>query len=68
LGFDVDAQYSLGQNMKDYTREKIANGVTVSTCAFCSHKLASRAKRILRYAEKAHSCPEKEAAKVKLTE
>jgi hypothetical protein len=48
--------------MKPYTRVKTANGVIVSMCVYCSHKLAAPTRKALRFAEKAHNCPLKQEA------
>jgi hypothetical protein len=48
--------------MKLYTRAKLANGVIVSVCLYCSHKLAAPTRKALRFAEKAHNCPLKQEA------
>jgi hypothetical protein len=48
--------------MKLYTRAKTANGVIVSMCVYCSHKLAAPTGKALRFAEKAHNCPLKQGA------
>jgi hypothetical protein len=51
--------------LKDYTRKQFKNGLILSVCRYCFHMLAARCERTLQAAEKAHSCPEKEAAKAK---
>jgi hypothetical protein len=48
--------------MKLYTRAKLANGVIVSVCVYCSHKIAAPTRQALRFAEKAHKCPLKQEA------
>jgi hypothetical protein len=48
--------------MKLYTRAKTANGVIVSICVYCAHKLAAPTRKALRLAERAHNCPLKQEA------